>query len=155
MSGHSSAEEVGRLGLFSGLSPNEHWRLAALTTVEHYSAGTSVFLDGDPPGDLYVILEGRVTLCIPVIGRPETCVLSLRAGELLGWSALLRRRRVATARVVRPSRLLRLSGTGLLALCEEDHHVGYAIMRAAFAEMADRLQATRLQMLDIFGKPKG
>jgi CRP-like cAMP-binding protein len=154
MAGHPSADEVAQLSLFGGLSRQEHERLAALATVELHDAGTTVFGDGDPPGDFYVLLDGRVTLCMRVPSRPETCFLSLRAGELLGWSALLCRRRVATARVVQPTRLLRLRASELLELCEQDHHVGYAIMKAAFEEMADRLQATRLQLLDMFGKPE-
>ncbi|HJL18782.1 MAG TPA: cyclic nucleotide-binding domain-containing protein [Sandaracinaceae bacterium LLY-WYZ-13_1] len=153
MAGHPSADEVGQLSLFSGLSRDEHERLAALAEVETFEAGTTVFDEGDPPGDLYVMLDGRVTLCMRVPGQPETCFLSLRSGELLGWSALLRRRRVATARVVQRAQLLRIGASGLLELCEEDHHVGYALMRQAFEEMADRLQGTRLQLLDMFGKP--
>ena len=82
-------------------------------------------------------------------------MLSLRAGELLGWSALLRRPRVATARVVRDARLLRFPASPLLELCELDHDVGYALLRVAFEEVAERLHHTRLQLLDIFQNPGG
>jgi CRP-like cAMP-binding protein len=75
----------------------------------------------------------------------------LRPGELLGWSALLGRRRVATARAATPCRLLRVEGSGLLSLCEEDARVGYAVMRDAFEALADRLQGTRLQLFDLYG----
>lgn len=153
MAGHPTAEEVGALSLFSGLSRSEHEALANIATVETHAAGTTVFAEGDAPGDLYVVIDGRVTLCMRVPGQPETCFLSLRAGELLGWSALLRRRRVATARVVQPTRLLRLPASDLLELCETDHSIGYVFMRQAFEEMADRLHSTRLQLLDMFGKP--
>lgn len=152
MAQRPTKEEVAELPLFVGLSAEEHARLASIAEVVGFPAGTTVFEEGDPHGDLYVMLEGRVTLCMRVAGQAETCFLSLRSGELLGWSSLLRRSRVATARVVQPSRLLRLPASDLLELCETDHHVGYAIMRQAFEEMADRLQSTRLQLLDMFGK---
>ncbi len=87
-------------------------------------------------------------------GSPDRSVLSLRAGELLGWSALIGRARVATAIAVLPTELLRFPRSELLELCETDHHVGYTIMRQAFEEMADRLVQTRMQLLDVFGPRK-
>ncbi len=149
---HPSAEQVAGLALFAGLRRDEQQRLANLALVESFPAGSTVFEEGDPPGDLYFLLEGRITLCMRVDGRPDTCFLSLRHGELLGWSALLKRRRVATARVVQPTTLLRFPASELLVLCEKDHDVGYCVMRQAFEEIADRLADTRLQLLDMFGR---
>lgn len=148
-----TAEDIGRLALFASLRREEHETLAAMARIEAFPAGSAVFSEGDPPGDLYYLLEGRVTLCMRVPGRPDTCFLSLRHGELLGWSALLRRRRVATARVVAPSKLLRFEASALLDLCERDQAVGYVVMKQAFEELADRLGDTRLQLLDMFGRP--
>lgn len=150
---HPSVEEVAGLGLFASLRAEEHAALAAMAVRESFPAGSTVFAEGDPPGDLYFVLEGRVTLCQRVTGRADTCFLSLRHGELLGWSALLRRPRVATARVVVASELLRFPASDLLELCERDPAVGYCVMRHAFEELADRLSDTRLQLLDMFGRP--
>jgi CRP-like cAMP-binding protein len=145
-------EEVGRLPLFTGLASEELKELAEMSEVVTVSAGNTLFVEGDPPGDIYVMLEGRITLSLRVPGRPETSFLSLHAGELIGWSSLLARPRVATARVVQSSRVLRLRGSDVLELCETNHDVGYAIMRQVFEEMADRLSTTRMQLLDMFGK---
>jgi CRP-like cAMP-binding protein len=149
---HPSTHEIAALPLFAGLDAEEHARLAALSAIESYPAGTTIFLEGDPPGDLYIVLEGRVTLCTRVPGQSEACYLSLRSSELLGWSALLGRPRVATARVVAPARVLRLNASELLGLCEADPRVGLAVFKSAFEELADRLQSTRLQLLDMFGR---
>lgn len=150
--GHPSAEEIGRLPLFAALSADEHARLAALSTVESFPAGSTIFLEGDPPGDLYVVVEGRVTLCTRIPGQSETCFLSLRPSELLGFSALLGRRRLATARVVAVSKLVRLNASELISLCETEPRVGYTVMRSAFEEIAERLQGTRLQLFDMFAR---
>ena len=151
--GEALVDAVAGLPIFAGLSREELERLADMAVEETFPAGSAVFSEGEPAGDLYVMLDGRVTLCMRVPGQPDTCFLSLRSGELLGWSALLARPRVATARVMRPTKLLRFPRSDLLELCETDHHVGYAIMRQAFEEIAERLQTTRLQLLDMFGKP--
>jgi len=150
----ATADQIGELPLFAGLSREELERMAGLATVESHPAGSTLFVEGDPPGDFYILLDGRVTLCMRLPGQADTCFLSLRSGELLGWSALLKRHRVATARVVHPSTVLRLTASDILELCETDHHVGYAIMRQAFEEMAERLHTTRVQLLDMFGGAK-
>ncbi|HJK93648.1 MAG TPA: cyclic nucleotide-binding domain-containing protein [Polyangiaceae bacterium LLY-WYZ-15_(1-7)] len=145
-------DELREATLFASLGQEDLDGLARIATAEERGAGDVLFAEGDPPGDVYVVVGGRVTLCMAIDGgEGETCFLTLRRGELLGWTALLRRERVATARVVQPARLLRFGASDLLELCEEDHDVGYAIMRAAFEELADRLQHTRVQLLDMYG----
>ncbi|MGF1468995.1 MAG: Crp/Fnr family transcriptional regulator [Sandaracinaceae bacterium] len=153
MADRLTGEQVGRLPLFVGLTPEEHDELAALSDVRAVAANTLVFRQGDPSKELYVVLEGLITLSVQNPGYPESSLLSLHEGELLGWSALLARTRMTTARVVRASRLLRLPASEILTLCETDHHVGYAIMRHAFEEVAERLRMTQLQLLDVFGAP--
>src|SRR5690242_12872732 len=115
-------------------------------------AGALLFREGDPPGEIYVVLSGRVSLGVHMGARGEAIVLSLGEGELLGWSSLLARKRVATARVTHSVRLICIGASELLELCERDASVGYAIMSAAFEEVADRLHATRLQLLDLYGR---
>lgn len=151
MGTHPSVDVVSELLLFAGLDRAEQARLASIAWLERLDAGARLFAEGDPPGDLYVVLSGRILLSVEVPGQPERSLMSLRPGDLLGWTALLGRARVATATAVLESEVLRLERSELLELCESDHHLGYAIMRQAFEEMADRLVATRLQMLDVFG----
>ncbi|MCA9610464.1 MAG: cyclic nucleotide-binding domain-containing protein [Myxococcales bacterium] len=151
MGTHPSVDRISELVLFAGLDAAEHARLASIAWLERLDAGTRLFAEGDPPGDLYVLLDGRVLLSVEVPGEPDRSLMSLRGGELLGWTSLLGRTRVATATAVLESEVLRLPRSDLLEICETDHHVGYAIMRQAFEEMADRLVATRLQLLDVFG----
>lgn len=146
-----TAEDLGALALFATLDVGDRERLAAIAGVLDLPQDTTLFTEGEPSRDLYVVAGGRITLCTSVPGRPETCFLSLRHGELLGWSALLGRPWTATAHVVEPSRVVRFGASELLELCEMDHDIGYTIMRRAFEEIADRLHFTRLQMLDVFG----
>lgn len=154
MSDRLDPKAIGEILLFAPLTAEEHARLSEMGTVEHFETGDVVFEEGARSEGVYVMLEGRVNLSIGVPGQPDKSVLSLRSGELLGWSALLGWARAATAVAVTETRLLRLSGSDLLELCETDHRVGYTIMRRAVEEMADRLKSTRLQMLDVFGKAR-
>lgn len=125
--------------------------IAALATEERHAPDSLVFTEGDAPGDLYWLVHGQVQLTQHFDGRGTTAVLTLSDGELLGWSALLRRRRVASARTLSETTLVRFDTSALLELCEHDARVGHRVMALAFEELADRLHATRLQLLDVYG----
>jgi CRP-like cAMP-binding protein len=142
---------VAQLPFLRRLAPDALDAVAAIAAIEAVSAGTVLFREGDSPGDIYFVLEGRVTLTMRA-GASQSSVLSLGTDELVGWSSLLHRRRVATAVVSQGGRLLRVSASALLELCERDPSVGYAVMAQAFEDVSDRLVDTRMQLLDLYGK---
>ena len=149
----ANAADIAGLTLFAALDGEELAALAEMSRLERRAAGTVVFKEGDTSPDLYFVLEGCVALGTRVPGRGESNFLTLGPGDLMGWTALLRARRVATARVTASAQLLRIPASDLLELCERNHRVGYAVMTQAFEELAGRLQDTRLQLIDIFGAP--
>ncbi len=139
------------LALLQALDAEQQARIAAIAEEEHLPAGTVVFREGDPSGEVYVVLEGRVSLSMRVERRGEQLILTFGPGELLGWSGFRSNgRRVATARTLESSSLLRLPSSAVRRLCDEDHDIGFALMKRAFAEVTTRLEETRLQLLDMF-----
>jgi CRP-like cAMP-binding protein len=151
---HSSiAELLAALPAAAALSADDRAKLAAIGTVEDVPPGTTLFEEGQPSDVVWLVAAGRIGLSMRCPGHPETTMLTVGAGELLGWSALTREaRRVATGRVVERATLVGFERDALLALCEQDHDIGYAFMRLAFVELAQRLHDTRLQLLDLFGE---
>lgn len=142
---------IAELPLFRRLGEEARAQLAALASLERRPSGHVVFREGDPPGDVYFVLEGRVTLTMGS-GPASSSVLSLGPDEILGWSSLLDRPRVATGVVAQAARLVRIPASGVLELCERDPRVGYVVMSQAFEQVADRLVDTRMQLLDLYGK---
>lgn len=61
------------------------------------------------------------------------------------------RPRTAAARTIQPTRALALDAVPLRALCDADSQLGYVLTRRILEVVADRLKATRLQLLDIYG----
>jgi CRP/FNR family cyclic AMP-dependent transcriptional regulator len=49
------------------------------------------------------------------------------------------------------TRAIALDGKCLREKCEKDHDLGYEIMKRFAVIIAERLEATRLQLLDIYG----
>ena len=70
---------------------------------------------------------------------------------MLGWSWLVSPYLWRfDARALELTRALVLDGKCLRGKCESDHHLGYALLNR-FAHIIDRrLQATRIQLLDIY-----
>ena len=129
-------------------------RVAAIARRLDAPGDVALFGEGDAADTAYFLIAGRVSLALRIPGRADAIVATLSAGELVGWSALLPARTwTATARTLEPASLLAIPGKDLVELCELDHELGYYVMRNALSTVAGRLSDTRLQLLDMFGKP--
>ncbi len=78
---------------------------------------------------------------------------TLQRGEVVGWSWLFEPYRWQfDARATRAdARVVGFDGACLRGKCEADHELGYQLMRRFAASLIERLQATRLQLLDVYG----
>lgn len=125
--------------------------LEALATPRSFSPGDTLFHEGEPHSQIYLLVEGRVRLEMYVRNRGHLPLLTVGPGELLGWSPLFHDRAMtATARAMEPVHALAFEGQALKSLCESNHETGYFVMRQLVQVLSDRLLATRLQLLDLF-----
>jgi CRP-like cAMP-binding protein len=77
-------------------------------------------------------------------------VYTVGLGQLFGWSSLFPpRRKTATARSVTPTRSIVIEANRLRDLFETDHTFESVIMRRVTEVVADRVKATRLQLLSL------
>jgi len=125
--------------------------LASLAEVREVPADTVIFREGQYFPSVSLVLEGVVSLEIQVPGRGGVRVYTISAGEELGWSPVLQAGPMtATARTLAPCRLLTFSAPQVLALCAHDPALGLEFMRRTALALAQRLNATRLQLLDVY-----
>ncbi len=109
-----------------------------------------LFREGDECSEFYLIVTGLVALEIAAPGHTFR-VQTLFAGDELGWSALLMGRgKHFQARTLERVDALAFEGTELLAACREDTLFGFTLMQRLLGVVAERLQATRLQLLDTY-----
>lgn len=109
-----------------------------------------IFREGDECGDFYLIISGRIVLEIVAQGIPLR-ILTLGAGDELGWSSLLEgSRRQFQARAMLPVNVLAFGGQELQRACDEDPAFGYALLSRLMRAVAERLDATRIQLLDMY-----
>ena len=140
---------------FQGLSANFLALLAGCATNVRFDAGEYLFHEGEEANRFYLIRDGGVLVQVFVPGRGAVTLQTLRGGDVLGWSWLIAPYRWRfDARAMEPTRALALDGVCLRGKCDENHHLGYEMLKRFAAIVAERLEATRLQLLDVYG-PKG
>jgi CRP/FNR family transcriptional regulator, cyclic AMP receptor protein len=126
-------------------------QLASASVLRGYAAETVLFREGAQNHELMVICVGGVALDMLVPGRGEVRIMSLGPGDVVAWSALLGGGRMTTSAVaLEDTQVVSISAGALLAICETDQVFGYHLMRRVASALADRLIATRLQLLDLF-----
>ena len=117
-----------------------------------FNEGEYVFREGDAATQFYFIRHGRLALEIYRLRKGPVVVQTLGPGDILGWSWLFPPYRLhSDCRAMELTRAIALDGTCLRQKCEEDHELGYQLMKR-FAHVFEKtLQATRMQLLDIYG----
>ena len=136
---------------FAGLEPRLLEQVAGCGRLVHFEAGETILRAGTPADDFYVIRHGRVAIRLNAGGR-ALVVQTVDDGEAVGWSWLFPPYRwhfdaVATTL----TRAISLDGECLRGKCSRDHELGYELM-TRFAQMAvATLEATRIQLLDVYG----
>jgi len=120
-----------------------------------FQAGEYLCHEGEAANQFYLIRHGRVALQILVPGRGPHTFLTVEAGEVLGWSWLFPPYRWQfDAQAIELTRAIGFDGQCLRTKCEADHDLGYALMQSCARIMTQRLQAARLQLLDLYGTHK-
>lgn len=116
-----------------------------------HRAGTRLFAEGQRADRFWLIRDGRVSLDLNVPRRGDVLVEQLGAGAVLGWSWMFPPYRWNFGAVVAEQTLaIELDGAGVRRLCDQDHALGYELTSRFMRVVVDRLQATRVRLLDLY-----
>ncbi|GIV19669.1 MAG: hypothetical protein KatS3mg023_1420 [Armatimonadota bacterium] len=136
---------------FAGLEKRHLEVLTGCASNALFQEGQIIFHEGEQANEFYLIREGRVALEIHAAGVGTVTIQTLNAGDILGWSWLVPPYRWHfDARAVEPTRAIVLDGECLRRKCEQDHDLGYELLKRFAEIITQRLQATRLQLLDVY-----
>jgi CRP-like cAMP-binding protein len=137
---------------FSGLDRKYLQLVVGCAANVRFERGAYLFRDGEEANQFYIIREGRVALQIFVPGSGPLTIDTYSKGEVLGWSWLLPPYHWHyDAPATEPVRAIALDGKCLRGKCQDDHDLGYELVKR-FADLIEkRLHATRLQLLDLYG----
>jgi CRP-like cAMP-binding protein len=130
--------------------PGHVQKLAGLARDVHFARDQVLFHEGDECGDFYLIISGLIAL---EVEEPDHTlrIQTLSAGDELGWSALLMAGgKYFQARALEPVHALAFDGRALLEAFREDPALGFEFLYRLLGVVAGRLQATRLQIHDMY-----
>jgi CRP-like cAMP-binding protein len=117
-----------------------------------FATGQYLFHEGEPADWFYLLRHGRVALQITAPGRGAITLQTVPQGEIVGVSWLIPPYRwTSDARAIEDSRAIAINAACLREKCDADHDLGYEMMRRFMPVLIQRLQATRLQILDVYG----
>jgi CRP/FNR family transcriptional regulator, cyclic AMP receptor protein len=139
------------LQFLQGLPEEQLKPLGSVAMLMEVPAGEILCRQGEPSPNIFVVVEGTVGLDLWVPGRGTTQIQTLGAGELIGWSPVLSPSAMTvTARALELCRLVSINAMQALAVCTRNSQLGMEFMRRTALTLSRRLNATRLQLLDVF-----
>jgi CRP/FNR family cyclic AMP-dependent transcriptional regulator len=137
---------------FKGLEEPYLQLLVGCASNVRFNAGEVVFREGEQANKFYLIRQGKVAVEMFAPSRGPIILQTLGEGEVLGWSWLVAPYRWRfDGRAVELTRAIALDGECLRGKCEEDHDLGYELMKRVSLVMEKLVQATRLQLADVYG----
>lgn len=136
---------------FKGLEKHYIELIVGCSSNVRFDAGKSVFRAGEEANEFYLVRHGKVALEVYVPGRGPITIETISEGEILGWSWLIPPYHWRfDARAVDLTRAIALDGKCLRDKCEKDHDLGYELLKRFADIIVQRLEATRLQLLDVY-----
>ena len=120
-----------------------------------FNAGEFLLHEDEEANQFYIIRQGRVAVESHAAGMDPIIIHTVEAGDILGWSWLVPPYYWHfDARAVELTRAIALDGKCLRQKCEKDHELGYELLKRFTNIITQRLEATRMQLLDFYGVKK-
>ncbi len=114
-----------------------------------FKKGETILREEEPADKFYLIRHGKVAI---YIDKPRSIIIqTIHEGGILGWSWLIPPYHYRfTAAAVEDTRAIALDGKCLRDKCETNTNLGYDLLKRLVGVLTQRLEATRVQLLDIY-----
>ena len=143
---------LGEHPFFAGLPPDTLELIAGCGHNVHFAEDSRIISESDPADIFYVLRRGKVAIEIDTPRRGPLVIETIGPGDLLGVSWLLPPYRwTFDARAVEPTGAIAIDAACLRGKCDDDPVLGYEMFKRFAGLVRDRLQATRLQLVDVYG----
>lgn len=137
---------------FKDLDPRYIQMIAGCASEVTFKAGEFVFREGDFATHFWLIRQGKVSLEIFAPGRGPIMLETLTDGDVMGWSWIVEPfKKQYDARALDLTRAIVFDARCIRGKCEEEPKLGYELFKRFCQIMGERLQATRMRLLDLYG----
>lgn len=136
---------------FEGIPDAYLETMAACGKLMHFKPGDFLLREGDEADTFFLIRDGEVAIESDIPAAGPLSVARVSAGGITGYSWLFPPYRNGFDSIALTNvSAVALNGECLRGKAEADHQLGYHLMKRFAQVMLDRLQAARLQMLDVY-----
>lgn len=139
-----------QIAFFQSLRDEHLERLSAIASIVEFPKSTVIFRELQYAHAVYVIINGKVSLlqCRSDVGSRKLSTVG--PGELVGWSPIVEPARFysATACATDATKVAMFDGQQLNNLLWSDPSLGIEFLSWVAQILADRLYATRAQLMD-------
>lgn len=118
----------------------------------HLDAGAMMATEGQDADSFYVLRRGVARIQVHLPAQGTQTIQTVGANSIIGWSWLFPPYQWNyDVVVVDDVSAIAFDGRCLRQKCDDNPNLGYTMVKAFAAIMVDRLKATRLRCLDIYG----
>jgi CRP/FNR family transcriptional regulator, cyclic AMP receptor protein len=150
--GESIADRVLRHPFFAGLDPTLVHAMVAKAEDRSYAPGEMLVREGRPAEEFFLVVEGKVALEVGGGDQQVITVETIGRGELLGWSWLVPPFRWRfDARATKPTQVVAINAAAARYALAAHPAFAYQFLTKFLPIIAERLENTRVQLLDIHG----
>ena len=135
--------QLREVGLFGALSDEFLEHLCETLSVMRVTVGDTIFREGDPAREMYVVLDGEIEVLKKSRRGRETRVAILGPNDCFGEMSIIDMQpRSATVRTLGPARLLRVTSEDMDALYRHDLKSYTLIILNIARDLSRRLRVT-------------
>ncbi len=145
------AEVLASHPLFEGFDAETMAFLEGCAKNEVFQAGTYMFKADDSADRFFLLRDGDVALELQVPGRQRLTIMTLHPGQVVGASWMLPPYSWRfDARAMTAIRTTSIDAACLRRKCDDNPALGYEVMKRFLPILAERLQAARVQLVDLY-----
>ncbi len=134
-----------RCPFFDHFQPKHLEKLTSLGTIVRFAQDEILFHEENESAEFYVLLSGRVALECDAAGQ-RIPIEILRAGDELGWSAVLGQKKQFRARALEPVEATAFRVADLQLAFDANPYFARAFLERLADVIGERLQSTRRQL---------
>ena len=140
---------------FKGMQKEYINELIGCATNAQFKSGENIFRYAEHANHFYIITAGRVAVEIETADRGAITIQTVDPGSVLGWSWLFPPYIwFYDARATEVTDVIAFDARCLVGKCESNPALGYDLMKRFSGVVVERLQATQLQLIDMYGTSK-
>jgi len=137
----------------SGIDPLLGQAMSSRAEARTYEAGETLVREGRAAEEFFLVFQGKIALEVGAADHPSITVETIGRGEILGWSWLVSPYRWRfDARATKPTQVVAIKAATARYALAAHPALGYQFLMKLLPVVAERLENTRVQLLDIHGR---